>query len=132
MNFGNVGTLYTFADTLVNFNSLLMFIIITTTTLGAIINRKTKRVEVVKTKTFVASAYIAIFIFYAAGSFMIVASFLDMFNLTGELSKQEVASTIIKFIVFVVIITTSIVPALTIHALEKIKTCKMQKVMQKN
>jgi hypothetical protein len=42
--------LYAFCDILTNFTSLLVFIIIVTAVLGGLINRKTKKVKVIKYK----------------------------------------------------------------------------------
>lgn len=112
-DYGSVGTLYTLADALVNFTSLLMFIIISVAVLGALLNRKTNKVEVTKSKLFVPAAIIAIIIFFSAGAFMIVAAFLDMFDITNDLSHDEINSSIIKFVIFIIILAASIIPSFT-------------------
>lgn len=111
-DYGKVGTLYTLADALVNFTSLLMFIIITVSVLGALRNRKTNKVEVKRSRVFKPAAWIAIVVFFSAGAFMIGAAFLDMFNVTGDLSHDEIVSSVIKFVIFIAILAISIVPAI--------------------
>lgn len=118
--FGSVGTLYTLSDTLVNFNSLLMFIIITTSVLGAIINRRKKTVEVKKSRYFLPAAWVCVVIFYSAGAYMIGTAFLDMFNIRGDFEEHEIASSIIKFAVFAGVIAISTFPAFAANA-SKIK-----------
>lgn len=54
--YGPQGTLYTFADHIVNYTTLVMIIIITTSILGALRNRKTNKVEVKRSKFFVPAA----------------------------------------------------------------------------
>lgn len=111
-DYGSVGTLYTLADALVNFTSLLMFIIIATSILGAIINRRTNKVEVKRSKVFLPAAWISVIIFYAAGAYIIGSSLLDMFNVTGDLSHDEIISAVIKFVIFIAVLGISIIPAL--------------------
>lgn len=123
---GKVGALYTLSDALVNFNSLLMFIIIATTVLGALINRKTKKIATKKTRGFIVAACICVSIFYLAGVYMIGAALLDMFNLVGDLDKDEITSAIIKFSVFIGILGISIIPSLFPNALSKIKEARIK------
>jgi len=100
--------LYQFADVLTNFTSLLMFVIIATTILGALLNRRHNKVKVTRSRGFVPAAIIALVINYFAAAYMIIASIVDMAGYNG--ADQKVAT--IKFIIFIAILAISIVPAL--------------------
>lgn len=113
--------MYTISDALVNFNSLVMFITIATSVFGALINRKTKKIETVKTKGFIAASIICVSIFYLAGIYMVGSSFLDMFNVTGDLSSEEKVSAIIKFSIFSLVLFISIVPSIIPDLIRKVK-----------
>ncbi len=102
------GKLYSFADTLTNFTSLLMFIIISTSLLGAIFNRKSNKVKVQKSWYFLPAAWIAVVINYAAGLYMIIEAIV---NSTGY-NNADGTSALINLLVFIIIIGLSVVPAL--------------------
>lgn len=124
--YGDYGTgtyLYSFSDTLVNFTSLLIFIVIATSVLGAIINRKTNKVAVTKNKFFIPAAWAAVIIFYAAGAYMVIASFLDMFNVTHDLDHDAIVGSVIKFLIFVAILAISIIPAFAVNIKAVSKAC---------
>ena len=103
--------LYAFCDILTNYTSLLIFIIIVTAVLGALINRKTKKIKVIKYKYFVPAAICAIVINYAAGLYMIIEAIV---NITGynKISPIEIKGYIIEFIIFITILAICILPAL--------------------
>jgi len=102
------GSLYTFADVLTNFTSLLMFIIISTAVLGAIINRKTKKVEVEKSRYFLPAAWIVVVINYSAGLYMIIEAIVNSTGFNGS----DGLSSLINLMVFLAIMGISIIPAL--------------------
>ena len=110
--------LYAFCDVLVNYTSLLIFIIIVTAVLGALINRKTKKVKVIKYKWFVPAAICAIIINYAAGLYMIIEAIVNIagYRITDPI---EIKAYVIELILFVVILAICILPALWTTYLSK-------------
>lgn len=78
--------LYEFADILTNFTSLLAFVIIGGSIFGAILNRKTKHVEVKKSKLFLPFAWISV-VFLAIGTLYFI---IDQFTLVGGLNVDPI------------------------------------------
>lgn len=108
---------YQFADLLTNFTSLLIFIIISTVLLGAIINRKTKKVDVIKSKAFIPLAITSVIINYLAGGYMFISSIVDATGYNGANSQAGV----VEFIVFITILGISILPILFVPIKNKFR-----------
>jgi len=100
--------LYSFADLITNFTSLVMFIIIATSILGALKNRKTNRIKVKKSKTFVPFAIISIVINYVAGAYMIIESIINATGFNGADSKTG----IIQILILLGLLSISIIPGI--------------------
>ena len=109
--------LYAFSDVLTNYTSLLMFIIIVSAVLGALINRKTKKIKVMKYRFFVPAAIISVIFNYSAGIYMIIEAIVDLTGFNGA----DVQGNIVKLIVFLFILFVSIVPALVTTHMRKPK-----------
>lgn len=106
--YGDGGKLYELADLLLNYSSLLIFVIITTAILGALINRKTKRIVVKKVRFFKMYSIIAIFMFYFSLLFVIVSALI---NATG-FNNANVGQEIIKLTIFLGVIIIVLIPPL--------------------
>jgi len=85
-----------------------MFIIIATSIFGTLINRKTNKVKVTKTKTFIPFAIVSIAINYLAGIYMLINATMKASGFNGADSQ----SGIVELLVFIVILAISILPAL--------------------
>ncbi|TDO20402.1 amino acid/polyamine/organocation transporter (APC superfamily) [Mycoplasma testudineum] len=104
--------LYNVADLITGFSSLVIFFWIAISILGALRNRRTGKVEVVKQKFFIVSAIISVIFIFAASGFFTVESFVNIFLLTGP----DQVNAIIKFVFFVF----TLVFPLTIVLLENV------------
>lgn len=105
--YGTGTYLYSFSDILVNYTSLLIFLIICGSVIGGLVNRKTNKVSVKKEKYFIPTAIFAVILFYSSFIFVIIASIIDMTGYNGA----DVSSSILKFSIFIIILILSIVPA---------------------
>ena len=98
--------LFEMMDLITNFTSLFIFIFIGIAIFGALLNRKTKKVEVKKSKFFVTSAIVSI-VFIAVGAiYMLVDSVVNMFGVNGS----DIKTSIVKFVILVLIVFISIIP----------------------
>ncbi|WKX02221.1 APC family permease [Candidatus Mycoplasma mahonii] len=120
-NPGGNGALYTFADALVNYTSLLMFALIALAVVWAMINRFTKKVKVSKTKFFWPAAIISSTIILAGAVFQFVVGFVDATGYNG--SNQSDA--IIKLCIFFGIILISAILGLVQNKYWSIEKHKM-------
>lgn len=100
------GNLYCMADMLTNYTSLMAFVIIAGAIAGALINRKTNKVEVEKRSYFVPCAWIAIIFCSLATIYMIANNIAGMTGLNGADQKTEVT----KFVILVVTLAISVLP----------------------
>ncbi|CAC13834.1 AMINO ACID PERMEASE [Mycoplasmopsis pulmonis] len=108
---GQYGTgtyLYSFVDVLTNYSSFLLFSIITVTILGALINRKTKKIKTAKKKYFIPTAIVTIVFFFSTFAYIFVVSVANIFILEGK----DQQSSIIKLVILLIILLVSIIPAL--------------------
>lgn len=106
-------SLYGFTDVVTNFTSMIMFSMIATTILGGLINRKTKKVEVHRSKIFVPSAIIGIVAMYSSLIYMVLVTIVDMTGFNGA-DKMD---ALIKFMFFI-----SLLGACALWTLIEIKT----------
>lgn len=106
--YGSGTYLYSFVDILVNYTSLLIFLILSGILVGGLINRFTKKVVVEQKKYFLPMAFFSAVLFIASFCFTIFASILEMSNFNG--ASAEEAS--IKFVIFVLILFVSMLPSL--------------------
>jgi len=102
------GHLYQFSDVLTNFTSLLIFLIIAVAILGGLINRKTNKVKVEKSKLFIPSGIITVVIIFSASIYMIIESIVGMTGYNGA----DVGSNILLFIIFIAFILVSLIPGI--------------------
>lgn len=100
--------IYSFADVMTNFTSLIIFVIIASAVLGALINRKTQKVKVNKSKMFLPFGILTVVINFAGGIYMIIESIVNMTGYNGA----DAQANIINFIIFMGILAISIVPAI--------------------
>ncbi|NQZ29110.1 MAG: APC family permease [Mycoplasmatales bacterium] len=112
--------LYNFVDLLTNWSSLLVFGVIVLSIVGALINRKTNKVKVEKSKLFIPSAIIAILFTAIPVIYMLVASIVDM---TG-FNHADKISSITTFCVLLGTLTLSFIPWIFEVIYFKIKTKK--------
>ena len=102
------GALYSFADVLTNYLSLMMFVVLAITIIFGIVNRKTQKVEVKKNRLFVPAGIIFVVIFLSAFVYYMVEAITNMTGFNGA----DQASSIINFSVLLGILAISIIPAL--------------------
>ncbi|EFF41387.1 amino acid permease [Mycoplasmopsis alligatoris] len=121
--YGTGAYFYTFTDVIVNFTSLLVFIIIQLAITGAIINRWKNKVEVHRKRYFLVCATLSNLMFYAAIIFFFVASVIDM---TGLITNDTdfIISSVIKFAILIIIIFLSILPEIINKVFTKIRAKK--------
>lgn len=110
--------IYSFSDMLTNFTSLLVFIILAIVMIGALINRKTQKIKVVKSKIFIPSAIIAITINLLGGIYMVIEAIV---GLTGY-NNADVQANLVNLLVFLAILLFSIGSGLftTYHQRKKV------------
>lgn len=101
------GALYTFADVITNYTSLLVFIILAVVVIYAMLNRKTNKVSVKQHKLFIPAGIIFVAVFMSSQVYYIVEALYNIVTLTGE----GQVSAGINFSVMVAIAVISITPA---------------------
>ena len=107
---GSYGTtsanIYELTDLLTNFISLFVFIFMGFAILGAIVNRKTKRVEVTRSKYFLPAAWVAVIFIGIGAAYMLIDSVVNMFGV----NDANVKTSVIKFIILMILIAVSFIP----------------------
>ncbi|WP_168388305.1 APC family permease [Mycoplasma marinum] len=109
-------------DLLTNWTSLLVFLMISFAIMGALVNRKTNKIKVKKSKIFIPSAIISIILTTIPGIYMIVASIVDM---TG-FNKAGIGKATTTFIVLIATIIISCIPLIIEKVNKKIKNNKLK------
>ncbi|WP_025755087.1 APC family permease [Mycoplasmopsis cricetuli] len=74
----SMSKLYSFADLMANWISVITFLFISTAILGGLFNRKTKKVKITKSKFFVPSAIISVVIVFLSMFFSFIQPFVDL------------------------------------------------------
>ena len=112
---GSTGSenLYAFADVLVNYTSVLTFGLISISIIGAMINRRTKKIKVEKKKYFLWTAILSSIIILGGVIFQIVVGIFDASGF--RTSPEQVTNAIITLSVFVGMITISVTLGLIEH-----------------
>ncbi len=105
--YGASGKLFQFADVLLNYSSLITFMILATIVLGCLINRKTKTVEVEKRRFFAFYAFFSLLVFYGGGLYIVIAALVDM---TG-FNQASTISGLIQFLIILSVLIMSTIPA---------------------
>ncbi|NQZ65672.1 MAG: amino acid permease [Mycoplasmatales bacterium] len=115
------GTLYTFADILVNYTSSFIFGIITISIIGGVVNRFTNKIKVQKSKLFVPSAIVAIMIIIPGILFQLVTGIVDTTGYNGS----DPSDAIIQLSIFAGIVLFSIIFGLIENRFWNIESHKM-------
>ncbi|TCG11517.1 APC family permease [Mycoplasma todarodis] len=113
-------SLYSFVDLLTNWSSLLVFGVIVFSIVGALINRKTNKIKVEKSKLFIPAAIISILFTAIPVIYMLIASVVDM---TGFNHADRMSSTT-TFCVLIGTLLLSFLPWLIETVIAKINTKK--------
>ncbi len=124
-NYGSekVSALYNFVDLLTNWTSLLVFGVIVLSIIGALINRKTKQIKVIRSKVFIPASIIAIILTITPIIYMLIASIVDM---TG-FNNSDILSSTTTFFVLISTFIISLIPWLIEIIILKWKTRKQNK-----
>ncbi|XQP55547.1 MAG: APC family permease [Mycoplasmoidaceae bacterium] len=80
---GPCNSLYSFCDLMANWTSIIAFLCVVFATIGAMINRKTKRVQVRKAKGFWFCSIVSTIVISVACLFIVVASIADIAIVAG-------------------------------------------------
>ncbi|UVD81491.1 APC family permease [Mycoplasma iguanae] len=115
--YGTGTFVYSFADIIQNYLSLVIFLQIALAIIGGLFNRKTKKIPVEKKWYFIPSALIASFFYVITFIYVIIASIVDITGLAGADSTEA----IIKFVVFssIVLISYLIYPIQSLFSKSK-------------
>ncbi len=104
----SAANLFSLADYITNYTSLLVFLFIGGSIFGGLANRKTNKVNVVKSKYFVPAAIISLIFLIVGAIYMVVANIVGITGY-GDADSQ---SEIIKFVILVASIGVAFVPTL--------------------
>ena len=99
------GPLYTFADVLVNYTSVMMFGLISLAIIGTMANRFTKKIKVETKKYFWPAAIVSSIIILGGVIFQLVVGIVDVTGFKGA----DVTDAIIKLSIFAGMIAISII-----------------------
>ena len=102
------GALYSFADTITNYMSLMVFVVLAIVVIFGIINRKTGKVKVKTNRLFVPCGIVFVTVFLSAFVYYMVEAITNMTGFNGA----DHASSIINFSILLGMLALSIVPAL--------------------
>lgn len=95
--------IYAMSDLLTNYTSLLAFVFIGIAIMGGIINRRTKRVQVEKSKLFLPFAWIAIIFLFLGTVYFFLQPFIDIFLVDDwEVKISNITVLAILFITLLV------------------------------
>lgn len=98
-------SLYGFTDVITNFTSMTMFAMIATAILGGLVNRKTNKVKVKKSKIFIPSAIIGVSMMYLSFIYMLIVTIVDMTSFNGA----DPIDAVVKFLFFILSIAICLV-----------------------
>lgn len=82
-------SIYKMADLLTNYTSLFVFVIIGVAIFGGLVNRRTKRVKVEKSKLFIPSAIISTIFLIIGTIYFLISPLIDLAYLTNYEKKMQ-------------------------------------------
>ena len=128
---GNLNNLYSMCDLVANWSSMLIFVCITISIIGCLINRKTNRVKIEKNKWFVACAWISSLIIGIGILFIVISSIVNIgivanwykdintkifdtsepINYTKEQWLKDLVGAIMTLIILIIIVLSCVIPS---------------------
>lgn len=107
-----LGSLYSFADLMSTWTSVIIFMFILFAIIGGLKNRKINKVKVEKSKYFVPFAICSIITIGLPIIFTILQPIVDLVLMVNikELKSDEIVSRVMTFVVLIIFILVSIIP----------------------